>query len=98
MARVGTVNGLGLFCTLDCLSDVASAPHYRLSALTGATESFCPTRTGYRHYKSDPAQCRACPLIASCTANAKAERTGKRFSTPPFHSLQKASQQKTPPK
>ncbi len=32
-------------------------------------------RNGYRHYKSDPAQCRTCPLLASCTANAKAERT-----------------------
>ena len=32
-------------------------------------------RNGYRHYKSDPARCRACPLLASCTANAKAERT-----------------------
>lgn len=32
-------------------------------------------RTGYRHYKSDPAKCRTCPLLASCTANAKAQRT-----------------------
>lgn len=32
-------------------------------------------RTGYRHYKSDPALCRECPLLASCTSNAKAERT-----------------------
>lgn len=32
-------------------------------------------RNGYRHYKSDPAHCRTCPLLASCTANAKAERT-----------------------
>ena len=32
-------------------------------------------RSGYRHYKSDPARCRACPLLASCTGNAKAERT-----------------------
>jgi transposase len=32
-------------------------------------------RTGYRHYKSDPAVCRECPLLASCTSNAKAERT-----------------------
>jgi len=32
-------------------------------------------RNGYRHYKSDPAKCRTCPLLASCTANAKAERT-----------------------
>jgi transposase len=31
-------------------------------------------RTGYRHYKSDPARCRTCPLLASCTGNAKAER------------------------
>jgi hypothetical protein len=24
-------------------------------------------RNGYRHYKSDPAICRTCPLLASCT-------------------------------
>jgi len=27
-------------------------------------------RTGYRHYKSDPAKCRNCPLLASCTSSA----------------------------
>ena len=32
-------------------------------------------RTGYRHYKSDPTRCRSCPLLASCTTNAKAQRT-----------------------
>jgi transposase len=32
-------------------------------------------RDGYRHYKSDPAICRTCPLRASCTTNAKAQRT-----------------------
>ncbi|MRN44814.1 MULTISPECIES: transposase, partial [unclassified Brucella] len=32
-------------------------------------------RTGYRHYRSDPAICRDCPLLASCTTNAKAQRT-----------------------
>lgn len=32
-------------------------------------------RNGYRHYTSDPAKCRACPLLASCTSNAKAQRT-----------------------
>ena len=32
-------------------------------------------RTGYKHYRSDPAICRDCPLLASCTANAKAQRT-----------------------
>ena len=32
-------------------------------------------RTGYRHYRSDPAICRDCPLLASCTSNAKAVRT-----------------------
>lgn len=32
-------------------------------------------RNGYRHYKSDPAVCKACPLLASCTTNAKAQRT-----------------------
>jgi hypothetical protein len=29
---------------------------------------------GYKHYRSDPATCRTCPLLASCTSNAKAER------------------------
>jgi len=32
-------------------------------------------RDGYRHYRSDPTRCRTCPLLASCTSNAKAERT-----------------------
>lgn len=32
-------------------------------------------RGGYRHYTSDPAICRTCPLLASCTTNAKAQRT-----------------------
>lgn len=32
-------------------------------------------RNGYRHYKSDPAICKTCPLLASCTTNAKAQRT-----------------------
>lgn len=32
-------------------------------------------RTGYRHYKSDPAVCQSRPLLASCTSNAKAQRT-----------------------
>lgn len=32
-------------------------------------------RGGYRHYKSDPAICRTCPLLASCTSSAKAQRT-----------------------
>jgi len=32
-------------------------------------------RIGYRHYRSDPAICRDCPLLASCTSNAKAQRT-----------------------
>jgi hypothetical protein len=32
-------------------------------------------RNGYRHYKSDPAICRDCLLLASCTTNAKAKRT-----------------------
>lgn len=31
-------------------------------------------RTGYRHYKSDPAICRDCPLLASCTTSANATR------------------------
>lgn len=32
-------------------------------------------RSGYRHYKSDPDICRTCPLLASCTSNAKGQRT-----------------------
>jgi transposase len=32
-------------------------------------------RNGYRHYRSDPDICRSCPVLASCTTNAKAERT-----------------------
>jgi transposase len=32
-------------------------------------------RTGHRQYKSDPAMCRTCPLLASCTSNPKALRT-----------------------
>lgn len=32
-------------------------------------------RGGYRHYRSDPAICRPCPLLSSCTSNAKAQRT-----------------------
>lgn len=31
-------------------------------------------RSGYRHYTSDPAICRACPLLASCTSSASATR------------------------
>ena len=31
-------------------------------------------RTGYRHYKSDPAICRSCPLLASCTSSRSATR------------------------
>ncbi len=31
-------------------------------------------RTGYRHYRSDPAICRDCPLLASCTSDANATR------------------------
>lgn len=31
-------------------------------------------RDGYRQYKSDPAICRNCPLLASCTSNADAVR------------------------
>ncbi|MFQ0814973.1 transposase [Brucella anthropi] len=32
-------------------------------------------RNGYKHYVSDAAICRTCPLLASCTSNAKAIRT-----------------------
>ena len=32
-------------------------------------------RNGYKHYRSDPRICRTCPLLASCTSNAKTTRT-----------------------
>ncbi|ODT69007.1 MAG: transposase, partial [Pelagibacterium sp. SCN 63-23] len=32
-------------------------------------------RSGYKHYRSDPAICQTCPLLASCTSNTKAQRT-----------------------
>jgi transposase len=32
-------------------------------------------RDGYKHYTSDPVVCANCPLLASCTSNAKAIRT-----------------------
>jgi hypothetical protein len=31
-------------------------------------------RNGYRHYTSDPAVCRDCPLLASCTSSANQTR------------------------
>ena len=31
-------------------------------------------RSGYRHYKSDPALCRTCPLLASCTTSRNRTR------------------------
>ena len=31
-------------------------------------------RSGYRHYKSDPAICRTCPLLGSCTSSSNATR------------------------
>ena len=49
-------------------ADVYRCPEGR--ALAHATTD----RDGYRHYRSDPALCRTCPLLASCTSNAKAER------------------------
>jgi transposase len=53
----------------DRASDGYRCPQGEL--LTYATTD----RSGYRHYTSDPARCRACPLLGSCTGNAKAERT-----------------------
>ncbi len=32
-------------------------------------------RDGYRHYKSNPEQCKACPLLAQCTQNKKHQKT-----------------------
>lgn len=31
-------------------------------------------RNGYRHYKSDPKQCRDCPLLSQCTQSKKKQR------------------------
>ncbi|MCF6127993.1 IS1182 family transposase [Mesorhizobium sp. M7A.F.Ca.CA.001.07.2.1] len=51
-----------------------AADGYR--CLQGQMLAYATTdRNGYRHYKSDPAICRDCPLLASCTSNAKAQRT-----------------------
>lgn len=53
----------------DADADGYRCPEGRL--LTYATTD----REGYKHYTSDPAICRDCPLLASCTSNAKAVRT-----------------------
>jgi transposase len=53
----------------DAMEDGYRCPEGRM--LTYATTD----RTGYRHYKSDAAACRTCPLLASCTTNTKAQRT-----------------------
>jgi transposase len=53
----------------DAEADVYRCPQGQ--ALTYATTD----RSGYRHYVSDPELCRQCPLLSSCTGNAKAERT-----------------------
>lgn len=52
----------------DAEADVYRCPQGK--ALDYATTD----RTGYRHYTSGPEQCRVCPLLSSCTGNAKAER------------------------
>eukprot|EP00873_Tetraselmis_striata_P025050 jgi/Tetstr1/445314/TSEL_033112.t1 len=39
-------------------------------------------RNGYRHYNSGPAVCKACPRLASCTSNARAQRTPPVLSGP----------------
>ncbi len=51
----------------------AAADGYRCPQ--GQLLSYATTdRTGYRHYKSDPAICRTCPLLASCTSSRNATR------------------------
>ena len=37
-------------------------------------------RIGYRHYKSDPATCQGCPLLASCTSSANKARSSPTMS------------------
>ncbi|CDQ19541.1 hypothetical protein BN982_01836 [Halobacillus karajensis] len=32
-------------------------------------------RDGYRHYKSDPQQCKTCPLLTQCTQNQNHQKT-----------------------
>lgn len=53
----------------DAASDAYRCPQGQV--LDYATTDRC----GYRHYRSDPDICRTCPLLASCTSNAKAQRT-----------------------
>lgn len=53
----------------DHNADVYRCPNDQL--ITYATTD----RSGYRHYKSDPAICRTCPLLATCTNNKNAQRT-----------------------
>ena len=53
----------------DAEADVYRCPQGQ--ALTYATTD----RSGYWRYLSDPALCQQCPLLSSCTGNAKAERT-----------------------
>ncbi len=55
--------------TLEAEADVHRCPEGQI--IPYATTD----RTGYRHCKSDPAICRTCPLLASCTTNAKARKT-----------------------
>jgi hypothetical protein len=46
----------------------------------GQVRTYATTyRDGYRHYKSAPAICRSCPLLASRTANAKCTRSINRY-------------------
>ena len=52
----------------------ADADGYRCPQ--GQLLSYATTdRNGYKHYRSAPDICRMCPLLASCTSNARAERT-----------------------
>ena len=55
--------------TYDQEADVYRCPEGQ--ALTYRTTD----RKGYRHYRSDPAQCAHCPLLASCTSNPKSIKT-----------------------
>jgi transposase len=48
-------------------------------------------RTGLRHYTSDPAVCRSCPLLASCTGAAATDTDPRRLTrTVPRHVWQDA--------
>ena len=56
-------------------------------------------RSGYRHYKSNPAICRSCPLLASCTLSRHATRRivrGQATPPPPLGPLSRPPRRDRP--